>query len=480
MRQHNNLQTEFAPIFKPKSIAVIGATSGQVLLYNAANLFIKTILDFGYDSKLYAVGKSGGEIMGVKIYPSVEDIAGEVDYVTVAIPNRFIPQLTEECGRKGVKFMHLFVSGFGEIADKVGNELQDEMLRIARKYNMRIIGPNCMGVYCPGSKLTMGMNFSSKSGDVGFLAQSGGQCIMGIREANQRGIYFSKAISYGNAADINECDLIEYMAGDDETKIITAYIEGTTDGPRLFRVLKEAAAKKPVIIFKCAATDGGTQAAASHTSAIAGSNLTWGSLMLQTNVIRVDSVKEMFDVVTVLKRCPEPKSLNTLVVGHGGGTCVQTSDDCCKAGLKMPVLPERLRKALMEVYITDAGNIFKNPLDINPFMGPEKAIKAFTAVADWDETDIIVFQISPEQDPLVPPEFRYKVETGTFMELAKRSAKPAVVIFNMNTVSTIDELPDKSFKQLIDSGLAVFPSTDRAALTLKRVYQYYQRHHKSC
>lgn len=475
MNRQNNNRADLDFVFHPKSVAVIGATAGEILIYNAANLFLKALIDFGYPGKLYAVGRSGGEVGAMKVYPSVSDIPDDVDFVTVAIPNRFIPQLVEECGRKGVKIMHLFVSGFGEIEDKVGVQLQEEMLRIASKYNMRIIGPNCMGIYCPASRMTMAINFSEMSGDVGYLAQSGGQCILGIREANLRGIYFSKAISYGNAADVNECDLLEYFANDPETNIITAYIEGTNDGPRLVRVLKEAAVKKPVVIFKCAATEGGTHAAVSHTSAIAGSDVTWDSVLSQTNVIRVYSAKEMFDVVTVLKRCPEPKGLNTLLIGHGGGSCVQATDDCCRAGLKMPLLTEELRKALMEVYITDAGNIFKNPLDINPFMGLEKARAAFKAVADWKEPDIVLLQMSPEQDPFVPRAFEYKIQTNTFMELARMSSKPAVIVLNMNTLSCDDGLPEKSFKEMVEKGFAVFPTTDRAATALNRVYQYYQR-----
>ena len=269
--------------------------------------------------------------------------------------------------------------------------------------------------------------------------------------------------------------MLEYFANDPETNIITAYIEGTNDGPRLVRVLKEAAAKKPVVIFKCAATEGGTHAAVSHTSAIAGSDITWDSILNQTNVIRVYSAKEMFDVVTVLKRCPEPKGLNTLLIGHGGGSCVQASDDCCRAGLKMPLLTEELRKALMEIYTTDAGNIFKNPLDINPFMGLEKARAAFKAVAGWNEPDIVLLQMSPEQDPFVPREFEYKIQTNTFMELARMSSKTAVIVLNMNTLSVDDGLPEKSFKEMVEKDFAVFPTTDRAAMALNRVYQYYQR-----
>jgi acyl-CoA synthetase (NDP forming) len=356
----------------------------------------------------------------------------------------------------------------------LGLELQQEILRTAKIYGIRIIGPNCMGIYCPGSGLAFGLDFSHTVGKVGYLAQSGGQCILGIKEAIRRGIYFSKVVSYGNAADINECDLLEYFTQDPETDIITAYIEGTNHGPRLLQVLGEAAAKKPVIVFKCAATEGGAQAAVSHTSAIAGSGLTWEALLRQTGAISVHSVKEMFDVVTVLQRCPEIKGLNTLVLGHGGGSCVQASDDCCTAGLKMPMLPVELRQALMRVYKTDAGNIFKNPLDINPYWGLDKAREAFNAVSGWDGLDLVLLHATPEQDPFVPRAFQYQIHTDTLIEWAKLSPKPVVLVMNTNTAPGDDGLSEKSFNRAVEAGFAVFPSVRRAATAVFRVYTYYQ------
>jgi acyl-CoA synthetase (NDP forming) len=462
-------------IFHPGSIAVVGTSSEAPFKFKAGNQFIKVLQEFGYPGSLYPVGSNGGEVGGLKIYPHINDIPADVDYVIASIPNRSVPQLVEDCGKKGVRAMHLFVSGFGEIEDKIGLYLQAEILSLAQKYNIRIIGPNCMGIYCPDSRLTFGYNFSPISGQVGYLAQSGGQCILGIKEAIHRGLYFSKVVSYGNAVDINECDLLEYFTQDTETDIITVYIEGTNHGQRLLRVLGDASAKKPVVVFKCAATEGGSQAAVSHTSAIAGSNLTWETLLRQTGAIRVFSVKEMFDVVTVLQRCPEIKGLNTLVLGHGGGSCVQASDDCCRAGLKMPMLPAELRQALMKVYKTDAGNIFKNPLDINPYWGMDKAKEAFNAVAGWTGLDLVLLHSTPEQDPFVPRAFQYKIHTDTLIEWAKLSPRPVVLAMNTNTAPGDDGLPEKSFNRMLEAGFAVFPSVERAATALNRVYKYCQR-----
>jgi len=462
-------------IFHPGSTAVVGTIPDSLSRFKLGNQFVRILLEHGYKDPLYAVGSGEGEVCGLKIYQNIRDIPGVVDYVITVIPNQFVPQLAEDCGKKGVKVMHLFVSGFGEIEDKIGLELQSEILRNARKYGIRIIGPNCMGIYCPASNLAFGMGFSKVSGRVGYLAQSGGQCILGIKEANRRGIDFSKVVSYGNASDINECDLIEYFTEDPGTDIITAYIEGTNHGPRLLRALKEAVARKPVIVFKCADTGGGSQAAVSHTSAIAGSSLTWDALLRQAGAIRVFSVQEMFDVVTVLQRCPEITGLKTLVVGHGGGSCVQASDDCCRSGLSMPMLPPVLRQALMKVYKTDAGNIFKNPLDINPYWGIDKAKEALSAVVGWEGMDLILLHSTPEQDPFVPRDFQYKIHTETLIEWARLSPKPVVLAMTTNTAPGDDGLPEKSFNQMQEAGFAVFPSVGRASTALFRVYNYYQR-----
>jgi acyl-CoA synthetase (NDP forming) len=181
----------------------------------------------------------------------------------------------------------------------------------------------------------------------------------------------------------------------------------------------------------------------------------------------------MVDVVTVLQRCPEIKGLNTLVLGHGGGSCVQASDDCCRVGLKIPILPVELRQALMKVYKTNAGNIFKNPLDINPYLGIDKAREAFNAAAGWNGLDLILLHTTPEQDPFAPRDFQYQIHTDTLIEWAKLSPKPVVLVMNTNTAPG-DRLPEKSFNRALEAGFAVFPSVERAATAVFRVYKYYQ------
>lgn len=467
-------------LFHPASIAIIGVSANPGGTFNAGECFLKALLDFGYPGKLYAVGISGGEAHGHKIYASIKEITDSVDYVIAAIPNRHIPQLIEDCGQKEVKAVHMFTSGFSEIEDESGTVLQKEIVRIARRHNMRLIGPNCMGIYCPGAKISFAADFSHMSGNVGYLSQSGGQSIFGTREANRRGVNFSKVVSYGNACDVNECDLIEYFTHDPETDIITAYIEGTTEGPRLFQALKQAAVRKPVIVFKGGTTEAGKHATVSHTSAIAGSNYTWDSMLRQTGVIQVNNIKEMFDVVAVLQHCPEPRGLNTLIIGHGGGAAVQSSDECYRAGLNIPLLPAELRQALMQIYHTEAGNIFKNPVDVNlMYGGLNPAQSAFKTIADWEGIDIILIPSVPDQDPFRSKETRYTTYNNAIIEWGKLSRKPILVALRTTTVPGGDGIAERCFNQLVESGMAVFPSVPRAATAIVRAYQYYRWHKRN-
>ncbi len=242
----------------------------------------------------------------------------------------------QDCAAKGVKVVHLFTSGYSEIEDEAGKNLEDEVLNIARKAGIRIIGPNCMGFYCPSAGVTFAgeypeqEGFPRKAGWLGLISQSGGNCIFCIREASSRGVFFSKAISFGNAADINESDLLEYMTDDPETKIIAMYLEGLADAPRFTKALKRAVSMKPVIINKAGNSETGARMCASHTGAIAGSASTWRSLLKQAGAIQVESMSELVDISVAISHLPLPAGRNVAVdrLGWGsgragGGRCYQ-------------------------------------------------------------------------------------------------------------------------------------------------------------
>ncbi len=215
-------------------------------------MFLMSFHHFGLKGHVYPVHPKESEVGGLKCYPSVKDIPGPVDYVFGVIPARFTPQFMEDCVVKVVKVVSFFTAGFSESGEAKGKKLEAEIVQIARRGGIRVIGPNCVGIYCPSAGLSFCADFSRKSGSLSLLCQSGGNTCYLVRAFTTRGVYINKAVSYGNACDINETDLLEYFTHDPETRIITAYIEGVKDGKRFLRVLREAAQAKPVIILKVA------------------------------------------------------------------------------------------------------------------------------------------------------------------------------------------------------------------------------------
>ena len=221
-------------ILHPRSIAVVGASSDPN--NPIGQLWLRCAIDFGFGGELYPVNPKASDIMGLKCYPSIRDIPGPVDYAISLIPRHLVPQLLEDCGAKGVRTVHLFTAGFSETCEEEGIRLEEEVIRIAQNSGVRIIGPNCMGIYCPESGLSFNPNFSKEGGGVGYISQSGGNARKLTESGGIRGLRFSKVISYGNASDLNEADFIEYLAHDPQTKVIAAvrFSAGGSIAVRLF------------------------------------------------------------------------------------------------------------------------------------------------------------------------------------------------------------------------------------------------------
>ncbi|MDD5288305.1 MAG: CoA-binding protein, partial [Dehalococcoidales bacterium] len=356
-------------LFHPKSVAFVGVSSDPSRR-TPAGTYLHDYIESGFPGNLYPVGQGGGEISGLKIYKSLKDIPGSVDYVVVGIPARSISGLLDEGAAKGVKAMHLFTAGFSETGSDEGRNLEQEMIAKARRLGIRILGPNCMGIYCPKTSMTFSRSFPNQkaftmeSGTLGFIAQSGGNSIHCVTEAIKRKVLFSKAISYGNGTDINECDFLEYFTNDPDTSMIGAYIEGVKGGKRFIEVLKKTASKKPVIIYKAGLSEGGSRTAASHTASLSGSAEVWKSLLKQAGAVQVHSIEEIVDMALLFLKMPFPKGRNIGLVGSGGGPSVHAADECYNAGLIMPQLNSENRRRLKQLTETDAGYILGNPTDV--------------------------------------------------------------------------------------------------------------------
>ncbi len=473
----NHLTMDY--LFHPKSIAIAGV-SIDPNKWNPGRGYMYALVGSGFRGKIYAVNPSGGEIDGTKIYVSIKDIPDSVDYVISAIPAQHTPQLIADCATKGVKAIHFFTSGFSEIEDEEGEHLESEILKVVRHSGIRVIGPNCMGLYCPRTGLSFALElpkqsgFPKQSGQVGLFAQSGGNSIYCIREASARGVYFSKVVSYGNAVDLNEADFLEYLAGDSETEVIAAYIEGVKDGVRFARVLKEATKVKPVIIFKVGATETGTRAAASHTGAIAGATKVWESLLRQFGAIQVYSMEEIIDVSLVFLHVSLPKGRNTAIIGVGGGISVIAADECSNAGLTLPTLPVQLRRRLRDMNISEAGRIFTNPVDMDPFTVPEMLADSIRAIADCDQIDLLIIHVAFDMWSLIDVNDVTTAYVEAILDLEGTIDKPVAVVLHFCGVDRAKGLASQAQSRLCEAGFAVFPSIGRAASAINKVIEYHE------
>jgi len=464
-------------LFQPKSIAIVGVSIDSVK-FNTGQMFLKALINAGYKGKIYPVNPSGGEVTGLKIYPSIKDIPGKVDYAISAIPAQLTPQVIADCIAKGVRAVHLYTAGFSELGEEEGKRLELQITTIARQRDIRVIGPNCMGLYCPKTGLSFSLNLPTQSGSVGYAAQSGGNSIYGVREGATRGVYFSKVISYGNACDLNETDFLDYLAHDPETKIITAYIEGVKNGARFMKVLKEATEVKPVIIYKGGITKAGVRAAASHTGAIAGSERIWDSLLKQAGAIQVHSVEELVDIALLFTYISPPKGKNMAIIGIGGGNSVQAADACASAGLNMPALPIEIRQRIKDIIGTEAGLSFQNPLDIYRIDRQDVMDEAIRVVANFDQIDSLFMHIPFDIGPTranIELILRYiKSVINSGKEINKRTA---VVLHSITTVKS-QQAASEAQTALYKAGFPVYPSVSRAATAISKFIQYHEQHQR--
>jgi len=462
-------------IFHPRSIALVGITSDPNNFMGQG--FLKGLLEFGYSGQIYPINPKASEIQGLKAYPSVRDVPGPVDHVISLIPASLTPQLIEDCGAKGVRVVHLFTAGFGEPGEEEGKRLEAELLAIARRVGVRLIGPNCMGIHYYKSRITFNMGVpeeAKESGNISFLSQSGAFAIGLIHMGLFRGLRFNKVASYGNAIDLNESDFLEHFAADPDTEIIAAYIEGIKDGPRFRRALMEAAAVKPVIVLKGGRTVAGAGAVGSHTGALVGREEIWDVLFKQAGAIRVYSMDELSDLLVAFCHLPPLAGRNVGVIGTGGGASVEAADLCESAGLFVPALPPEIRNQFRE-FTPVAGTSVRNPVDTISMFIPQELSRTIELVASHAGIDFLIFQMELGMSFLQGPG-RVIVETGreVIIETARRIHKPLVVVLSYGGSPQGISLLAETQERYVEAGLAVFPSIERAALAVSRFISYHE------
>jgi acyl-CoA synthetase (NDP forming) len=459
-------------VFCPKSIAVVGASINPDSRTNRN--FLQPLLDFGYQGKIYPVNPYRGEIMGLKAYASILDIPQPVDYVICAIPAPLTPKLMQDCVTARVKVVTFFTAGFSETGEEERTRLEKEIVEIARQGGLRIIGPNCLGIHSPKMDITFEPLSSRESGHVGFLSQSGGNARELIVMGAERGIHFSKAISYGNAADLNEADFLEYFAHDKDTQIIAAYIEGIKQPRRFLRVLGEATEAKPVIILKGGKTEAGKGAVASHTGALAGSKETWDALCRQRGVIQVHNLEEMSDTILAFSYLRPPRGRRIGIMGIGGGASVQAADDCENASLIVPPFPQELRQELRK-FTPPAGTGLRNPIDTSAdvYWDPASFAKTAKLIADYDGVDALFVMLNA----LFAVRHGVQIlreQIEAIIEVGQGTDKPLAIVLRTANVIEAEKLAHEVQGRCLKAGFPVYLSVSQAAQAMNHFISYHE------
>ncbi len=345
----------------PKSIAIIGASDkrgsvGRTITSNIMN---------GFKGTVFPISPTRPTVFYKKAYKSVLDVPSPIDLAVIIIKNTIVPLVLEECGKKKIKGAIVITAGFKEV-DEEGKKLEQKLKDIAKKYNLRIIGPNCLGVMNLDPKTMMNSTFlkiTPKSGQIALVSQSGAICAALCEDASAQGIGFSAVISMGNKADTTEIDVLKILANHKQTKVIVMYLEDMGDGQEFLKVCKNITRKlkKPIFVLKSGRSEAGAKAAMSHTGALMGSEKIYDALLKQSGAIRVDTMEELFDYATAFSKQPLPLKGDFVIVSNAGGPAIITTDACEKYGIKMADITSIRPK--IDAVIPPWGSS-RNPVDI--------------------------------------------------------------------------------------------------------------------
>lgn len=436
-------------IFSAESVAVIGATKNPEKL---GFLVLQNIVEGGFRGRVYAVNQKGGIVLGLPCYKSLGEIEEVPDIIVVIVPNKSVPGVIKDAGERGVKGAIIISGGFGES----GNiELEQELVELAKRYSMRIQGPNCQGLTYNPNHMCASWPLVSKEGHIAVIAQSGTiGAEMGIR-AQKESIGVSAIVSLGNKCDVNEMDFISYFAEDDNTNVIGLYLEGVTDGDKFANIVKEVAVKKPLVVLKSGRTAQGRQAVASHTKSLAGSSDVFKGLCKQYGIINAQNVTELYDLLKGFAYLNAPKGENVVVVTSSGGSGALATDELSEAGLKLVKLSESVESNIIESLSEHC--IVKNPVDLTGDATPLIYEEVVEKIANDENVDTILVVFG---DPFPG--------AGQAMCRVKSKIRQTLVVCYLGG----GDVQDRETRVMHEGGIPVFPTPESAVRVIKNLVDY--------
>jgi acetyl coenzyme A synthetase (ADP forming)-like protein len=444
-------------IMNPKSIAVIGASAEEGKIGYAV---VRNILDGGFKGQLHPINPRLAEVQGLKAYPAITDVPGDVDVAVFAIPAPAVAGALDQAGQKGVAGAILIPSGFAE----TGNvELQDEMIAVARKHNVRVMGPNIYGYYyTPQSLCATFCTPYTEQGTVALSSQSGGvgMAIIGYSRTNKMGV--SAIVGLGNKSDLDEDDLLEYYAQDPNTRVIAMHVEDIKDGRAFVDAARRVSKEKPVVVLKAGRTAYGARAAASHTGALAGTDQIYEAAFREAGVIRARTLEDLLDWSRALSMLPVPKGENVLIVTGAGGSGVLLSDSCADYGLSLMEMPEDLGLGFKEL-IPPFG-AYGNPIDITGGEPPETYRKAIRLALMDDRVHSLILGY---WHTIITPPMVFAKLLGEVLDEAHAAGKTKPVVASLVGDVEVEE----ACRYLSDRGVPAYPyAAERPVAALAAAY----------
>jgi acyl-CoA synthetase (NDP forming) len=475
-------------IFRPESVAVIGASNDTAKF---GGRILENLMKFGFRGKLFPVNPKESQVQGIFSFPDIKDVTDPVDLAIITTPGPFVVPAVRACAEKGVKGVEILSAGFRESGEE-GKLLESELIDIAGQSGMRIVGPNCFGIYCPAGGLTLlpGVDFSRESGSVGFISQSGGGACDIVNMGQGRAVRFSVLVSYGNGCDVDAVDLLRYFEQDNNTRVVGAYLEGVKDGTSFFKALKSCAAKKPVVIHKGGLTEQGQRGTIGHTGSMAGSQKTWEAAVKSAGATAAYDIKDLSDCLMAFGLLNEFKGKGAGVLAGGGLRCVEALDAASVNGFEVPVLDSKTIN-MMKKLLPPSGGAAGNPADLaNPGMPPGIIVPIMEAMAERENIDFLVlyqllfyllstFTREEGKNPDFKPErFEFHREIAPAAQaIFQQSRKPLVVIIPEISSDpdhmAVEEGKMKARKFYTDNGIPCFESGAQAFSVLRRVADYY-------
>ncbi|MBF0289920.1 MAG: acetate--CoA ligase family protein [SAR324 cluster bacterium] len=454
-------ERDIKSLFEPSSVAVIGASPDPD---GVGHSILRNLMMGGFKGTIFPVNPKHKNILSMKCYASVLDIEDSLDMAVVVISGKLILQLLEELHQKGVSSAIIISAGFKE-AGQEGVELEKQVHELAREYGISLLGPNCLGLINTDSKVSMNASFSrgmALPGNIALMSQSGALCTSILDYAKGNQIGFSKFISFGNKVDLNENDLLRYLAYDPKTQVILMYLEDLTDGMTFMHLAREVTSKygagKPILAIKTGRTNEGASAAASHTGSLAGSDEVYDAIMAQAGVLRVDTVQELFDYAMAFGNQPLPQSNRVAILTNAGGPGIMTTDACIRYGLQLSKF-ESTTIEMLKSSLPPTANV-NNPVDVIGDARHDRYEAALQALLNDDNTDAVIVILTPQTMTDI------EEIAQVVSRLAKDTEKPILASF----MGWVDVSP--GVKILRENGIPHYLFPENAAKVLATMATY--------